>query len=763
MQANFRSMARASLLTALAGTTASLVTPGVAIAQDSSADAALEEIVVTSRRREETLQDVPIAVTTFSGEYLQQVGMPDIVGLTQSAPNVTLEVSRATSSTLTAFIRGVGQQDPVAGYEGGVGIYLDDVYLARPQGTVFDIYDVERIEVLRGPQGTLYGRNTIGGAIRYVTKRLTDEPVLRFRGSVGTFEQLDAVFTFAAPVNDAFRVGGSLASFTRDGYGTNLFTRGEHYDKAVFAGRFSMEWDVSDDILVRLSGDYSDDDSAPKSGHRLIPGGNSGAPVLPDVFDTRAGIETIPSSTGGIGQNVKQRGAQLMIDWQLGDRWQFKSITANRSDDSESLIDFDSLPDDDFDAPVIYENKQLSQEFQLSYSGDAVSGVFGVYYLDANAFNAFDVVLGNLGVTSFTLGDYDTEAWAAFGDLSWDISDTVNLSVGGRFTSDKRSTTVTRELFLGSGSPYFGNDDAVSLTTPVPGRVPTFMGSRTDEDFTPRVSVSWQPVDEHNMYVSISQGFKGGSFDPRGAYQTPGVENGFEPETVLTYELGAKSYWADGKASTNVAVFFSDYQDVQVPGSIAIDTDGDGVNDSFAGAVSNAGKAEIAGLELESTVQFTDTFSMMAALGYIDAKYTEWLVPDPNDSTQVIDISGERFFQNTPEWVASLTLRKDWATNLFNLAGSFSLIGSASYKDDMFQFEIPNPLLDTEAYTLIDLSFGWEDDDGRYSLALHGRNLTDEEYKVASYDFPTLGLEGVQSAFYGAPRTITLTGIVNFL
>lgn len=729
--------------------------PAAVTAQDSDAEETLDEVVVTSRRREETLKDVPIAVTAFSADYLEEIGMPDIVGITQSTPNVTLEVSRATSSTLTAFIRGVGQQDPVAGYEGGVGIYLDDVYLARPQGVVFDIYDVERIEVLRGPQGTLYGRNTIGGAVRYVTRGLGDEPELKLRGSVGSYNQMDLVATFATPINDRVRVGGTIASFQRDGFGTNLFTGGEHYDKDITAGRLSLEFDVSDSFKVKLSADHTKDNSAPKSGHRLTVGNLTGAPVLGNVFDTRAGIETIPSSTGGIGQSVRQRGVQMTAEWAISDTLTLKSITADRSDESESLIDFDSLPGNDFDAPVIYENEQFSQEFQFTYSGDNLSGVFGAYYIDANAFDAFDVVLGNLGVTSFTFGDFDTKAWAVFGDLVWDLSDTLSLGIGGRFTSDERSTTVTRELFLGLGSPYFGNSSAISLTVPAPGLVPTFTGTRTDEDFTPRVSLSWKPSDAHNLYASISEGFKGGSFDPRGAYQIPGVENGFEPETVVSYELGAKSTWLDGKASTNIAVFFSDYEDIQVPGSIAIDTDNDGVNDSFAGATTNAGKAEISGIEIESMLQVTDSFSAMASLGMIDADYTEWFVAGA-------DISGSRYFQNTPEVVANLQLRKEWESNLFSRPGSISVIAGASFKEDMFQFEIPNSLLDTQSYTLVDLSVGWRDDDDHYSLSLHARNLTDEEYKVASYDFPTLGLEGVQSAFYGNPRMITLTGTVSF-
>jgi iron complex outermembrane recepter protein len=157
------------------------------------------DIVVTARRRDENLLDVPIAITAFSGETLLRQGAIDITDLSQTTPNVTLETSRGTNSTLTAFIRGVGQQDPVAGFEAGVGLYLDDVYLNRPQAAVLDIYDVERIEVLRGPQGTLYGRNTIGGAVKYVTRRLSDSPELRLRAVYGSYDQADGVVSGSVP------------------------------------------------------------------------------------------------------------------------------------------------------------------------------------------------------------------------------------------------------------------------------------------------------------------------------------------------------------------------------------------------------------------------------------------------------------------------------------------------------------------------------------------------------------------------------------
>ncbi len=744
-----RSMVLASVVaTALYGAAA----PQPLYAQD---EAVLDEVIVTAQRREQTLQEVPVSVTAFSGDALVEAGTVDIVALAQATPNVTLEVSRATNTTLTAFIRGVGQQDPVAGFEGGVGLYLDDVYLARPQATVFDVYDVERIEVLRGPQGTLYGRNTIGGAIKYVTKRLSDETQASVQVNVGTFNQLDTIVTASTPITDTFRIGGTIASFNRDGFGENLFTNDEHYDKAIIAGRFSMEWEPSDSVFVRFAADYSDDDSNPKSGYRLLPGGTNGDPVLGDVFDTRAGVETIASSNGGLRNEATQGGAALTVEWDINDEWTFKSITASRSDDTESLIDFDALPVNDFDAPVIYENEQFSQEFQFLWNTDRISGVFGAFWLDANAFDAFDVVLGQLGVTSFTLGDVDTENWAVFGDVTYDINDQWRLSVGGRYNSDKRSVLITRELFLGLGSPFFGNDSAISITVPAPGLVPTFTGSRTDTDFNPRVSLSFAPNDEHNLYGTFSQGFKGGGFDPRGAYNVPGVEAGFEPETVDSFELGAKSLWAGGKFSTNVAVFFSDYENVQVPGSIGIDTNNDGIDDSFAGTTTNAAEAEISGLEIEAAAQFTESFSGTFSLGLIDADFKRWIVDG-------VDVSGEREFQNTPDTTANLTLRNEWPITIRGVEGGLALIGAASYRSDNTQFEIPVPLVDQDAFTLVDVSLVWTSYDDRIQAGIHGKNLTDEEYRVAAYNFPTLGLEGNVSAFYGAPLTVTGTVRVRF-
>ena len=730
--------------------------PGVAVAQDEGADGFVEEITVTARRREESLQEVPIAVSAFSGEQLEEIGIVDITALTNQAPNIQLEVSRATNTTLTAYIRGVGQQDPVAGWEGGVGIYLDDVYLARPQGTVFDVYDVERIEVLRGPQGTLYGRNTIGGAVRYVTKRLSEDATGKIKGAVGTYNQFDLVASGSLPVSDTFRIGGTIARFTHDGWGDYLTTGEENADKDITAFRLSAEWEPSENLFVRLHGDYSIDKSTSRQGHRLLPG-PAGEPVLNDVWDTRAGISQLPASTGGLDPEADQGGLGLLVQWDINDQLQLKSITSSRSDRTESWIDFDNLAADTFDAPVVYDNEQFSQEFQFTYAGDRLDGVFGLYYLDANAFDAFDVVIFS-SLTAFTLGDYDTEAWAAFFDLSYALNDQWDLSIGGRYTDDERTARVIRETFLGLGSPYFGNDGAISITPPSEG-VPEFNGKRGDDKFTPRVSLSYAPNDDHNLYLAYSEGFKGGGFDPRGAYNIPEVREGFDPETVESIELGAKSTWANGRLTTNVALFTMDYTDVQIPGSVLLDTDGDGEVDGFAGKVTNAGGAEVQGIEIEAFARFTEHFSATFALGLIDADYTEWLEAstDPVTGEPIfVDISDQREFQNTPETTASLNLRYEMPL----ASGDLALLAGISYRDSTFQFEIPNPLTDQDSFSLIDLSAVWTSGDGRYQAGLHARNLGDEEYIAAAYDFPTVAASVI--GFYGPPRTVTGTFSVNF-
>ena len=760
-----------------------------ALAQDAAVPAVEEEgaIVVTARRREETLVSVPIAVSAFSGEALERGGAIDITDLANMTPNTTLEASRGTNSTLTAFIRGVGQQDPVSGFEQGVGIYLDDVYLNRPQGAILDIYDVERIEVLRGPQGTLYGRNTIGGAVKYVTKMLPQEFSLKLKGTYGSYDQADGIISVSAPLSDMIRVGGAFARLSRGGFGDNLTTGDENYNKDIWAGRATFEMGgYGQPVLMRITGDYTKDNSSARGGHRLIPGQLSGAPVLDDVFDTRGGL-TDPE------QYVKSYGLSMNITAELSDAVTLRSISAWRKDDSASPIDFDALPAVDVDVPAFYFNEQLSQEFQLLYDQGPLHGMVGFYYLDAKADTAFDVRLFTTvaGLTAYTQADVDTETYAVFGDFTFDITEQLSLSAGGRYTWDKRRADILRQNYLGGGSPLFGGA-GVAFGAPSTN----FNGEREYKKFTPRVSISYKPTPDHNIYASFSQGFKGGGFDPRGVGTNAPDLNGdgirqddeiasflsFAPEQVDSYEVGYKGNFLDGALYVAVAGFYADYKDVQIPGSVACTVSVGGVaTPSFCGVVSNAGKARFKGLEFESTARLGrdlmtpgDRLNLSTAVGYIDAEYREYIT---NIGGVPTDVAANREVQNTPKWTASGTM--SYTTPIG--AGSLYLASSVSWRSKTYQFEIPNPYIDQKGFALWDASIVYTAPDDRWTLGLHGKNLMDKEYKTSGYTFvaanavtgaiinnaagfptPSLGREGTLTAFYGNPRQVFLTGTVKF-
>jgi iron complex outermembrane receptor protein len=738
---------------------------GVAHAQEgTSAPAApvategnIEKVVVTARRREESLQDVPVSVTAFTADQLSKQGIPDLVALTTTLPNTTLKASRATNSTLTAFIRGVGQADPLAGFESGVGIYIDDIYLARPQAAVADIYDVERIEVLRGPQGTLYGRNTIGGAVKYVTRKLAPKTDVRLKATVGNYGETDGVVTASTPLSDTVRIGGTVAKFKHDGYGTNLTTGKGNYDKDVTAGRVSAEFTPTPDLFIRIAGDLTQDDSDPKNGHRLTVGRTSGAPILGNVYDTQA--EMVKAL--GHDQQVRSYGVSALVEYNINSELTFKSITSSRHDKSYAPIDFDALKVVDMEVPALYQNRQFSQELQLSYNGPKIQGVAGVYYMDANAFNKFDTILANpiaaANTSTFTSGDVGTKAWAAYFDGSYNLADNLSLSLGGRYTVDKREADILRQIYFGlGGTPDLGNPGAILFRTDTDLRGGIL--ARRDTKFTPRVALNFKVNADHNVYASYSEGFKGGGFDPRinvagTKISIDTAKQGYRPETIKTAELGLKSAFNGGRVTTNAAVFYSDYKDVQIPGSVAIDTNGDGKDDSFAGMTTNAGKAKIKGVELEGIAHLTNEFTLAGMYSYIDAQYKEYFIAGPGG---LVNVASQRNFQNTPKNSANIRANYDIGLPLLGYNGKLSLIGSWSYKGKTYQFETPSDI-DQDAYRLWDASIVWTRSDGKVRAGIHGKNLGDVHYKTAGYLFPTLGNEGTLTAFYGAPRTVQAT------
>ncbi|PAX07549.1 TonB-dependent receptor [Sphingomonas lenta] len=752
----------------------------VATEEGAAGERNVADIVVTARRREESLLDVPIAVSAFTGAQLEAQGFLDITDIANVTPSVTLEVSRGTNNTLTAFIRGVGQQDPVAGFEGGVGIYLDDVYLNRPQAAVLDIYDVERIEVLRGPQGTLYGRNTIGGAVKYVTRRLGDEPTARVRASYGTYDQADLVVSASTPIGDGtVKVGVAGARLSRGGFGDNLTTGRENYNRDIWAARGTLQIEPSDEFFLRLSGDYTKDESEPRGGHRIIPdlAAPFQFPVLDDVFDSRGGLLD-PR------QEVEAYGGSLFAEMKPADWLIVRSITGYRKDDSATPIDFDALPAVDVDVPAFYNNEQFSQELQALVDFGGFNGLVGFYYLDARARTVFDVRLPNR-LTALTSGNVKTDTYAVFGDFTYDLSPQFSVSVGGRYTWDTRTSQVVRNVYLGP-SPAFGG-----TTAPIV-RQTDFRGSADFSEFTPRASVNFKPTPDHNFYASYSQGFKGGGFDPRGVgTAAPDLNrngrNGaqgdradifeflsFDPERVDAYEVGYKASLLDRRVNLALAAFQSDYTNVQVPGSVGQTVNG---VQTFVGITTNAGKARIRGFEAEvSATLFEDVagagdrVTFAGSFSYLDAEYRRFI------DARGIDVANRRRIQNTPEFTFSETLGYSVPVG----AGSVDASVTLSYRSFTQQFELRTPGLDQPAFGLLDANVVWNIDD-RFSLGVHGRNLLDKEYIVSGYNFlaqnpdtgdflrnaqgrliPTLGAEGVLTAYYGNPRQVFATLTAKF-
>jgi iron complex outermembrane receptor protein len=736
-------LSRTASLFAIAAT---LATP--AFAQAAPAETTAEavdgtdgDIIVSARRRDESLIDVPIAVSTFTGDQLLAQGAPDITSLQRQTPNLTLQVARGSNSTLIAFIRGVGQQDPLWGFEPGVGLYVDDVYVARPQGAVLDIYDVQRVEVLRGPQGTLYGRNTIGGAVKYVTKKLGNEFSASARATYGSYNQIDLVGSVSVPLGEHFAVGGAVAWLQRDGYGENLNTGVDQYDKDVLGARLSAEYD-NGDVFIRLAGDRTEDNSNPRHGTRLVGNGNLAAfQPTESVYDTRAGI--------GDDNKVVTQGVGLTAEFKLNETLTLKSITAYRDGKTDTLIDFDNTPGPVLDIPAYYKDHQWTQEVQMLVETERLQGVVGGFYLNGSAEGAFDTVIGGAGLTTYTGGKVDTKSIAFFGDFSFDVTDQFKVSAGLRWTKDDKTATVLRQDYLGIRSPYFGNPNAIFFRTRT-----DYTNSDSYEKFTPRISVSYEPREDLNLYASWGRGFKSGGFDMRGdAIFIPSTVDGYKPETIDSWELGMKGAFLDRTLFINMAAFYSDYKDQQVTVQAVQPPPNVGV----ASVVDNAGQATIYGFELEMRAVPTDNLQLNLAFGYIHADYDEFLTYIAG-GTVPIDVADSRVFQNTPEF--TINASATWSNELFG--GRLDFVPAIAMRSATSMFEIPNPILDQGATVIADAALNWTAADDRFTIGLHGRNLTDERYRVGGYNFPGALLGNSIIGYYGPPRTFAVTAGYRF-
>lgn len=697
------------------------------------------EITVTSRRVEENIQDVPIAVSVVMGEQLVDVAATTISELQGYVPNLSIYQGRNQSSTLTAFIRGVGQSDPLWGVDPGVGLYIDDVYIARAQNALLDVYDVQRVEVLRGPQGTLYGKNTIGGAIKYVTKPMSDTPEGRFSLGYGSFGTQEYRLDLGGPIVEGKLRGKiAVAKLLRDGYGTNLYQNRDVSDKDTTAYRAALEWLPSDNVTLQLNFDRTEDDAEPVGLTRLeanpfcVVFTGVACPPYPNLFDTESGIDPV--------NEAESTGYSLALTWDINDALRFKSITAYRETDTRNWIDFDTTPLAIADSEATYYDDQTTQEFQLLYTGSGrLSGVLGLYYFDGTAGGIVEAIF----FTNFpntTEGFVETKSYSFYADARYKLTDRMTLNLGLRPTrEEKRGVAFNVYNTDNNFTDYFfvaaDFDDETTFTS-----------------WAPKLGLDYQFNQDVMGYVTVNQGFKSGGYNVR-AQSTlfPETALPFDDEVMTVAEVGVKSVLADQKLVLNAAVFYGDYTDIQVSTFTSYDSNGDGVDDAFFGNFLNAGDATIQGLEVEYAYASDSWYGLSGYLAYLDAEPDSFL-DENNDGfvdTQVIT--------NAPELTGAIRFNVDFPAFGGLITGSVGY----SYRDDSVLTNeggpdprnpaVPLEPIMQESYGLVDAWIAWLSPDAKWRIGLSAKNLTDEEYLTSGYNLPVLG--AIQGS-YGAPRTI---------
>jgi len=721
-----------------------LVAP-LAQAQDTSAAAQGEEtttlsgVTVTARKREETLQEVPVAVTAFTADALDQLNVEDLSDLDAQVPNLTIYAARGSSSTITAYIRGVGQSDPLWGVDPGVGIYMDDVYIARPQGALLDVFDVERVEVLRGPQGTLYGKNTIGGAIKYISRGLTVEPDGQASITVGNYNQLDVRAAASGSVGDgALRGRLAVASLNRDGYGDNLFSGQQVSDKEILAARGQLGAYVNDNLDIQFAFDWMDDQSGVRGAKMLAP--NRFAPgfaPLDSRYDIRSGMPNV--------NDTEMKGASAAVNWRVNDDWAVKYILAKRESDTETNIDFDTLPNKVADVKAFYSDEQVSNELQVNYDGGGRSrGVVGLYFFDGWAGGQ---VLNNFFNASFgdTQGKIYTDQWALYADWTFDLTEKLKLDVGARYTDERKHAVVLNRCYTDATFSTLAVRCAANNPTPIAANFDKRIGF---QNTSPKVSLDYQVTPDIMVYGLASRGFKSGGYNIRAqATAVPRSAEPFDDESVDSYEIGTKMAFMDQTLFLNLAAFHNKYKDIQLSVFTAYDSNGDGVDDAFFGDFTNAGSGTVEGVEVEYQWLPTKHWLISGNFAWLDAKYDEFMYAGVN-------IADEQEFTNAPEFSGALNV--EWRTQLSNGGDISARVGYSYQSDVVATTEIvrtgAQPITQ-DGYGLVNAGVIWRLDEN-WSFSLQGTNLADKEYRTTGYNLNAA--LGVLTGFYGAPRSYSL-------
>ncbi|MDE2406444.1 MAG: TonB-dependent receptor [Xanthomonadaceae bacterium] len=702
----------------------------------------LESVKVTARKREETLQEVPVAVTAFTSEALDKLNIRDISDLGTQVPNLTIYAARGSNTTLTAYIRGVGQSDPLWGVDPGVGLYMDDVYIARPQGALLDVFDVDRIEVLRGPQGTLYGKNTIGGAIKYISKGLRAD----FNGfgsvTVGNYGQRDFKAAVGGGLGGSEYLRGriSIASLNNDGFGKNIVTGDRVSDKDILAYRMNLGAYVTDAFDLQFALDHMKDNSGVRGAqllesNRFVPN----TPPLASRYDVRNGMPNVNHTT--------MSGASMTANFRASEDWTFKYVLAKRESDTETNIDFDVTQAKIADVKAFYNDQQITNEIQAMYDGGGKSrGVMGFYVFDGYAGgqvlnNFFNLLFGD------TQGKVYTKSYALYADWSFDLSERLKLDAGVRYTKEDKHAIVRN---IGYKDATFQTPNGV-----VSANFDKTIGFR---NMSPKISLDYQVNDNVMVYGSASRGFKSGGYNIRAqATAVPRSADPFKDEQVDSYEVGAKLGLLDQTMFLNLAAFHNKYKDIQLSVFTAYDSNGDGIDDAFFGDFTNAGSGTVNGLEVEYQWLPSVHWSITGNLAWLDPKYDEFKYAGVN-------IAHEQAFTNAPKFSGGINLEYRTPVGHGDLSArvGYHYQSKVVATTEILRAEVPpygRPPITQEGYGLLSAGVIWNINPA-WTVSLQGTNLTDKHYMTTGYNLNRA--LGVYTGFYGAPRQYSLSVRYNF-
>lgn len=763
-----RSALRVALLSC--GAASAFAAPTGAFAADNPS-VGLEEVVVTARKREERLQDTPIAVTALGGDDLKAKSVDRLADVGAFVPNVAMYTAASSSgggANLAVFIRGIGQSEFLFTVDPGVGVYVDGVYYPRSVGSTFDLLDVERVEILRGPQGTLFGKNTIGGAVNVTSAKPTGDTRGYLETTVGRYHRVDVRGVFETElVPDKLAAKLAASSQNRDGYGRRLdFFTGRTVshpgDIDQTAARLDVRYTPSSTVTVDLAADYSRwrQEALPT---RLLTFDQNlsivatlwNALVAKPVPMSTAFISQDPYTSYGTGPNTNNLdmwGVSGSATWDVADNLSVKSVTAYRHMKARFGRDGDGGPVD----YIATDNRQLqhqfSQELQLigSTADDRLKWVLGGFYLDEFGRDLNDVILasgffkvfqslpgpidgspitaptapGGFGNPINVALDLDfdifneirIESYAAFGQATYELTDALNLTVGGRYTHETKDYTL-RHIKKASGVPI------IPLTT---------VGKGWDS-FTPMASLDYRFSPQLLGYASFSRGFKSGGFNGRPTVSnTPPVP--FNPEKVSAYEIGFKSDLLDRRLRFNAAAYWNDYTDIQLA-RVKANSAGVLVLD-----LGNAGDAKVKGLEFELQAQPTSALQLTGSLGYTDFEYTK-LAPGVSDIT----LKTRQPF--VPKWTASASAA--YTTPLGD-HGDLTLRADLAYKSRTYLDATNTASLIQDGYALVNARITYVNQDADWEVAAFVTNLTDKAYLGGGISAQSSF--GHTEGYYGRPR-----------